>query len=130
MMETRKSIDDCSGEEWNAATKAFWKQMEEDPQYQRQDSIFDGDSLFENSFRQDEDEHAAETQFMLDDEKQFEQIVQVLGPYDSISYCHGVALEILLNLDTCLNNSAAIRKASRALDRMARLTDETRGVNW
>jgi hypothetical protein len=129
-LNTRKSIDDCSGEEWSAANRAFWKQMEEDPQYQKQESLFEGDSLFDDTLRQDEDEHAMETQFMLDDERQFEQIVQVLGPYDAISYCHGAALEILLNLDNCLNNSAAIRKASRALDRMARLTDETRGVNW
>jgi hypothetical protein len=127
---TRMSIDDCSGEEWSAATRAFWKQMEEDPDYQKQESLFEGDSLFEDTLRQDEDMHAMETQFMLDDEKQFEQIVQVLGPYDAISYCHGAALEILLNLDNCLNNAAAIRKASRALDRMARLTEETRGVFW
>jgi hypothetical protein len=128
---TRKSIDDCSGEEWSAAARAFWQKMDEDPHYQKQESLFDGDSLFEDTLRQDEDdEHAMETQFMLDDEKQFEQIVQVLGPYDAISYCHGAALEILLNLDNCLNNAAAIRKASRALDRMARLTEETRGVYW
>ena len=126
----RMSIDDCSGEEWSAAAKAFWEKMEEDPQYQKQESLFDGDSLFEDTLRQDEDMHAMETQFMLDDEKQFEKIVDVLGPYDAISYCHGAALEILLNLDNCLNNSAAIRKASRALERMARLTDETRGVYW
>ena len=127
---TRMSIDDCSGEEWSAATRAFWKQMEEDPDYQKQESLFEGDSLFEDTLRQDEDMHAMETQFMLDDEKQFEKIVDVLGPYDAISYCHGAALEILLNLDNCLNNAAAIRKASRALERMARLTDETRGVYW
>ena len=130
-LNTRRSIDDCSGEEWNAATRAFWKQMDEDPQYQKQESLFDGDSLFDNVVRQDEDEYAVEeTQLMLDDEKQFEKIVDVLGPYDAISYCHGAALEILLNLDNCLNNAAAIRKASRALDRMARLTEETRGVYW
>jgi hypothetical protein len=129
---TRRSIDDCSGEEWSAANRAFWKQMEEDPQYQKQESLFDGDSLFTgDTHRLDEDPYAIEeTQLMLDDEKQFEQIVQVLGPYDAISYCHGAALEILLNLDNCLNNAAAIRKASRALDRMARLTEETRGVYW
>lgn len=128
---TRKSIDDCSGEEWNAATRAFWERMDEDPQYQKQESLFTGDSLFDNVVRQDEDEYAAEeTQLMLDDEKQFDKIVEVLGPYDAISYCHGAALEILLNLDNCLNNAAAIRKASRALDRMARLTEETRGVYW
>lgn len=129
---TRRSIDDCSEEEWNAATRAFWKQMDEDPRYQKQESLFDGDSLFtDDTHRQDEDEYAVEeTQLMLDDEKQFEKIVDVLGPYDAISYCHGAALEILLNLDNCLNNAAAIRKASRALDRMARLTEETRGVYW
>ena len=126
-LNTRKSIDDCSGEEWSAANRAFWKQMEEDPQYQKQESLFDGDSLFEEDVNTDAVE---ETQLMLDDEKQFERIVEVLGPYDAISYCHGAALEILLNLDNCLNNAAAIRKASRALDRMARLTEETRGVYW
>ena len=126
-LNTRKSIDDCSGEEWSAANRAFWKQMEEDPQYQKQESLFDGDSLFEEDVNTDAVE---ETQLMLDDEKQFEKIVDVLGPYDAISYCHGAALEILLNLDNCLNNAAAIRKASRALDRMARLTEETRGVYW
>lgn len=120
----RRSIDDCSGEEWSAAARAFWEKMDEDPQYQKQESLFDGDSLFE------EDDAFEETKLMLDDEKQFEKIVDVLGPYDAISYCHGAALEILLNLDNCLNNAAAIRKASRALDRMARLTDETRGVYW
>ena len=124
---TRKSIDDCSGEEWSAAAKAFWEKMDEDPQYQKaqyqkEESLFEGDSIF--------DPKAQETISMLDDEKQFEKIVDVLGPYDAISYCHGVALEILLNLDNCLNNAAAIRKASRALDRMARLTEETRGVYW
>lgn len=123
----RRSIDDCSGEEWSAATRAFWKQMEEDPQYQNQGSLFEGDSLFEEDGNTDA---AEETQLMLDDERQFEKIVEVLGPYDAISYCHGAALEILLNLDNCLNNAAAIRKASRALDRMARLTEETRGVYW
>lgn len=127
----RRSIDDCSGEEWSAAAKAFWEKMEEDPQYQKQESLFDGDSLFTDIQRQEENQYGVEeTQLMLDDEKQFEKIVDVLGPYDAISYCHGVALEILLNLDNCLNNAAAIRKASRALDRMARLTDETRGVYW
>lgn len=124
---TRKSIDDCSGEEWSAAARAFWEKMDEDPQYQKQDSLFDGDSLFEEDVNTDAVE---ETQLMLDDEKQFEKIVDVLGPYDAISYCHGAALEILLNLDNCLNNAAAIRKASRALNRMARLTEETRGVYW
>lgn len=126
-LNTRKSIDDCSGEEWSAANRAFWKQMEEDPQYQNQGSLFEGDSLFEEDGNTDA---AEETQLMLDDERQFEKIVEVLGPYDAISYCHGAALEILLNLDNCLNNAAAIRKASRALDRMARLTEETRGVYW
>lgn len=136
MMETRKSIDDCSGEEWSAATRAFWERMDEDPQYQKQHELFDG-TIFDKADETEEDPfdfNASEayegTYQMLEEEKQFEQIVQVLGPYGTISYCHGVALEILLNLDTCLNNSQAIRKASRALDRMARLTDETRGVNW
>lgn len=126
-LNTRKSIDDCSGEEWSAAARAFWEKMDEDPHYQKQDSLFDGDSLFEEDVNTDAVE---ETQLMLDDEKQFEKIVDVLGPYDAISYCHGAALEILLNLDNCLNNAAAIRKASRALNRMARLTEETRGVYW
>lgn len=128
---TRTSIDDCSGEEWSAAARAFWEKMDENPKDEKQDSLFGGDSLFDYMFDEDANRGDVEaTQLMLDDEKQFEKIVEVLGPYDAISYCHGAALEILLNMDNCLNNAAAIRKASRALDRMARLTEETRGVYW
>ena len=131
---TRKSIDECSGEEWDAASRAYWaktaidKQLyEEDPVYSKdpKDSIFSG-SLFDEA----DDQGDAEPVYkMLEEEDRFEQIVQILGPYYAISYCHGAALDILLDLDNA-HNSMSIDVAKVHLSRMARLINETEGVNW
>lgn len=125
-METRKSIDDCSGEEWDAATRAFWDKMDEDPLYQKQHNLFDT-PLFDDNEEDEIDQN--QTMQMLDEEHRFEQLVQVLGPYYAIGYCHGAALDILMDPDNGLC-SAAIETAKIHLTRMARLINETEGVNW
>jgi hypothetical protein len=126
MMEIRNSIDDCSGEEWSAATRAFWEKMDEDPQYQKQNELFDT-PLFDDE--EDDDIHQRQTVKMLDEEHRFEQLVQVLGPYYAIGYCHGAALDILMDPDNGLC-SAAIETAKVHLTRMVRLINETEGINW
>lgn len=146
----RKSIDDCSGEEWDAASRSYWaktaidKQLyEEDPVYSREDKVirdwlndteeeedlFDG-SLFTDTFRHDRSICGeASTAHMIEEEDRFEQIVQILGPYYAISYCHGAALDILMDIDNA-HNSMSIDVAKVHLSRMARLINETEGVNW
>ena len=142
-METRKSIDDCSGEEWDAAVKSHWDQLkkeasiyEEDPVYSSKDEeVFSG-SLFDKAcdswLDDDEDEipNQEETYQMIEAEERFEKIVQILGPYYAISYCHGAALDILMNIDTTHHSSRLIEEAKTHLSRMARLINETEGVNW
>jgi hypothetical protein len=133
MTETRKSIDECSGEEWNAAAKGHWdflrtnKVYEEDPVYSKyEDDVFEG-SLFDDA---DEDQGDTESVYqMLQEEDAFEQIVQVLGPWDAISFCHGTVLSILLDKESH-TSSKEIEKAKTYLSRMARLINETEGVNW
>jgi hypothetical protein len=133
MTETRKSIDECSGEEWNAAAKGHWdflrtnKVYEEDPVYSKyEDDVFEG-SLFDEA---DEDQGDTESIYqMLQEEDAFEQIVQVLGPWDAISFCHGTVLSILLDKESH-TSSKEIEKAKTYLSRMARLINETEGVNW
>lgn len=133
MAETRKSIDECSGEEWNAAAKGHWdflrtnKVYEEDPVYSKyEEDIFEG-SLFDEA---DEDQGDTESIYqMLQEEDAFEQIVQVLGPWDAISFCHGTVLSILLDKESH-TSSREIEKAKTYLSRMARLINETEGVNW
>jgi hypothetical protein len=140
-METRKSIDECSGEEWNSAAKSHWdflrkadKIYEEDPVYSKQDEIFSG-SIFDKAcdawLDDDEDEisNQEETYHMIEAEERFEQVVQILGPYYAISYCHGAALDILMNADNA-HKSKKIEEAKVHLNRMARLINETEGVNW
>lgn len=149
-METRKSIDDCSGEEWSAAARSHWEHhlkereiyqkdpegylankynrvYEEDPVYSKQEDLFDT-PLFEVS-PTDDDLNRQQTMQMLDEEHRFEQLVQVLGPYYAIGYCHGAALEILMDPDNGLS-SKAVEVAKLHLTRMARLIDQTEGVNW
>ena len=132
---TRKSIDECSGEEWDAASRAYWaktaidKQLyEEDPVYSK-DSLFDG-NLFDAAEEEDtftEEHH--ETYKMIEDEDTFESIVSIMGPWEAISFCHGTALAILMDKDN-FTNSASIEKAKVYLSRMARLINETKECNW
>ena len=122
MKETRKSIDECSAEEWNAAAKGQWEFLKQDKE--EEEDIFDG-SLFDEA-----DQGNADPIFrQIEEEERFEQLVQILGPYYAISYCHGAALDILLNIDNA-HNSMSIDAAKVHLNRMARLIDETEGVNW
>lgn len=122
MAETRKSIDDCSGEEWNAAAKGHWDFLKKDRVYK--EDIFGG-SLFDEADQGDTDP----VYRLIEEEERFEQIVQILGPYYAISYCHGAALDILLDIDNA-HNSMSIDVAKVHLSRMARLINETQGVNW
>jgi hypothetical protein len=142
---TRKSIDECSGEEWDAASRAYWaktaidKQLyEEDPVYSREEKIIknswlggeDEEDLFSGNLFDEADQGDAEPVYkMIEEEDRFEQIVQILGPYYAISYCHGAALDILMDLDNA-HNSNSIEVAKVHLSRMARLINETQGVNW
>lgn len=137
---TRKSIDDCSGEEWDAASRAYWaktaidKQLyEEDPVYSKEKEDIFGGSLFdaadkERGYTPTEQEYY-ETYKMIEDEDAFEQIVQIIGPWEAISFCHGTALAILMDKDN-FTNSASIEKAKVYLSRMARLINETKECNW
>lgn len=129
--KTRQSIDECSGEEWDAASRAYWDRQkglyDEDPVYSKdpKENIFSG-SLFDEA----EDQGDAEPVYkMLEENDRFEQIVQILGPYYALSYCHGAALDILLDLDNA-HNSTSIDVAKVHLTRMARLINETQGINW
>ena len=129
---TRRSIDDCSGEEWNVAAKRHWdwvketKVYEEDPVYSKDDSIFQG-SLFDDA-DEGEEFYQTETQQMLDDEERFEKVVEVLGAYEAISYCHGMALYALINPIGTTLEQAEVAKLYTA--RMHRLLEQTKGINW
>jgi len=132
---TRKSIDECSGEEWNAATKRHWdwiketKVYEEDPVYSQdepEEKLFSG-SLFDDA---DDDRGDTESIYqMIEEEDAFENIVKIMGPWEAISFCHGTALAILMDKDN-FTNSASIEKAKVYLSRMARLINETKECNW
>ena len=140
----RKSIDDCSGEEWDAASRSYWaktaidKQLyEEDPVYSREDKVIrdwlndpEEEDLFSGNLFDEADRGDTEPVYkMIEENDRFEQIVQILGPYYAISYCHGAALDILMDMDNA-HNSMSIEVAKVHLSRMARLINETEGVNW
>lgn len=142
--KTRQSIDECSGEEWDAATRQYWaktaidKQLyEEDPVYSREDKVIhdwlndpEEEDLFSGNLFDEADRGDTEPVYkMIEENDRFEQIVQILGPYYAISYCHGAALDILMDLDNA-HNSTVIDVAKVHLSRMARLINETEGVNW
>lgn len=125
---TRQSIDDCSGEEWDSASRAYWAKMAIDAELEQDDTPQEEDKWWEDRLR-DTDEYYSETYKMIEDEDTFEDIVKVMGPWEAISFCHGTALAILMDRDN-FTNSASIEKAKTYLSRMARLINETRECNW
>ena len=129
---TRKSIDECSGEEWNQAAKQVWAKQEIDRQLYEEDPVYSKDDLFSGSLFDDADDDrgdAGSIYQMIEDEDTFEDIVNIIGPWEAISFCHGTALAILMDKDN-FTNSASIEKAKIYLSRMARLINETKGCNW
>lgn len=142
--KTRGSIDDCSVEEWDAAARSKWAKeeinkylYEEDPVYSREDKVVrdwlndpEEEDLFSGNLFDEADRGDTESVYkMIEENDRFEQIVQILGPYYAISYCHGAALDILMDIDNA-HNSMSIEVAKVHLSRMARLINETEGVNW
>lgn len=129
---TRKSIDECSGEEWNQAAKQVWAKQEIDRQLYEEDPVYSKDDLFSGSLFDEADDDrgdAGSIYQMIEDEDTFEEIVKIMGPWEAISFCHGTALAILMDKDN-FTNSASIEKAKIYLSRMARLINETKGCNW
>ena len=131
-METRKSIDECSGEEWNAAAKGHWdflrtsKVYEEDPVYSQQDDLF-SESMFDKADEQSEARQEIED--WMRQEEILDTVVQCLGDWDAIAYCQGTVLRILMDNQNVTNKNA-ITVAKRHLDRLSLLVNSTEGVNW
>jgi hypothetical protein len=149
MTETRKSIDECSGEEWNAAAKGHWdflrtnKVYEEDPVYStREDKIVadrwveDEEDIFGGSLFDEAEEISTkdtvgmyEMEEWLNQEEILDEVVKCLGDWDAIAYCQGTVLRIMMDQQS-ITNKSAIAVAKRHLDRLSRLVNETEGVNW
>lgn len=130
-METRQSIDECSGEEWNAAARGHWdflkkdRVYEEDPVYS---SIFDG-NLFDEAEEEEQQEDRYEIEDWLHQEKILDDVVECLGDWDAIAYCQGTVLRILMDTKNVTNKNA-ITVAKRHLDRLSQLVNSTEGINW
>ena len=139
-METRQSIDECSGEEWNAAAKGHWDFLrenkykdvyEEDPVYSK-DSIFEG-KLFDQADESEVEDDPQADRSVIEDwlrqEEILDEVVKCLGDWEAIAYCHGTILRILLDSKN-VTNTKALDVARRHIDRLYRLVNETQGINW
>jgi hypothetical protein len=94
--------------------------------------VYSKDDLFSGSLFDDADDDrgdAGSIYQMIEDEDTFEDIVNIMGPWEAISFCHGTALAILMDKDN-FTNSASSEKAKVYLSRMARLINETKECNW
>lgn len=117
-----KSIDDCSGEEWSAAAEAYWSERANTLKSEQREKV----CLFCNTSQVEVSEFEAE------EAARFEQLVAALGTYSAISYCHGITLDVLLNLEGYISgNLKSLRKANLALTRMIKLVEEEeKDLNW
>lgn len=130
--KVKPSIDDCSVEEWSKASKNYWDFLKPNTVYDERSIDPADENLFQGSLFDDADDgeefYQTETQQMLDDEERFERVVEVLGAYEAISYCHGMALYALINPTGTTLEQAEVAKLYTA--RMHRLLEQTKGINW
>lgn len=106
--EHRSSLDDATPEEWNEAHRRM-----------------------ADSFHNQVDDVNQPAHYNVGNIETIDYIVDVLGEYDAIHYCHGNILKYLgSRLWSKGNPVKDARKAAWYLEKMITLMENTKGENW
>jgi hypothetical protein len=117
--QSRRSIDDAHPSEWNmAATKNYGEQT---PDYFSTTLNFDSDS---------KDEINSPEHYNFGKYETIDVIVDTLGEYEAINYCHGNVLKYVIRMWHKGKPEADARKAVWYLNKMIELLENTKGKNW
>jgi hypothetical protein len=113
-LELRKSIDDVSPEEWNSI-KNSWA-------YDIQEKANECADRF--------DEVKKPQHYNFGKYETIDVIVDTLGEFDAINYCHGNALKYVIRARHKGKPGQDCEKAIWYLNKMVELLKKTQGVNW
>ena len=116
MMNARVSIDDITPEEWNETVfKSSWAKGIERKHNETFDKFCEVEKPAHYNFGKYET---------------IDIIVDTLGDYDAINYCHGNVLKYSIR---CMHKGKPIQDCEKAvwyLNKMIELLNKTKGVNW
>ena len=115
-MNARVSIDDITPEEWNETVfKSSWAKGIERKHNETFDKFCEVEKPAHYNFGKYET---------------IDIIVDTLGDYDAINYCHGNVLKYSIR---CMHKGKPIQDCEKAvwyLNKMIELLNKTKGVNW
>lgn len=109
---TRASIDDASPREWTAAATINYNSQSPVTEAKQFDEI-------------DKPSHYNQGKY-----ETIDVIVDTLGKFDAINYCHGNVLKYTIRMWHKDSPDKNAKKAQWYLNKMIQLLEETKGVNW
>jgi hypothetical protein len=116
---TKTSIDDADPSEWSAAARQ---------NYEEQKPVGFGTVLNFNESVTDEIEKPAH--YNYGKYETIDVIVDTLGEYEAINYCHGNVLKYAIRMWHKGNPEKDIKKAIWYANKMVELLEKTKDKNW
>ena len=128
----RRRLNDATPEEWDSAAKGY-KYPEIGSEDYFQGSIFDkADELFKESFvelHDEKDEVNEPRHYNYGKYETIDVIVDTLGEYEAISYCHGNVLKYTMRMWHKGKPITDCKKARWYMNKMIELLEKTEGIN-
>lgn len=127
-----RRLNDVTPEEWDNAVKGY-KYPEVGTEDYFQGSLFDkADELSGQSFWKDNtsDEVNEPTHYNYGKFETIDVIVDTLGEYEAISYCHGNVLKYTMRMWHKGKPITDCKKARWYMNKMIELLEKTEGINW
>jgi len=124
----KKRLNDATPEEWNSAIRGYEKPEEGTEFYQSQ--LFSG-SLWDEADKQTRNDEVNEPKhYNYGKYETIDVIVDTLGEYEAISYCHGNVLKYTMRMWHKGRPITDCKKARWYLNKMIELLEKTEGINW
>jgi len=124
----KKRLNDATPEEWNSAIRGYEKPEEGTEFYQSQ--LFSG-SLWDDADKQTRHDEVEEPKhYNYGKYETIDVIVDTLGEYEAISYCHGNVLKYTMRMWHKGRPITDCKKARWYLNKMIELLEKTEGINW
>ena len=115
----RRSIDDANPSEWSAAANKNYEQQVPD--------YFETTIHFSDPVH---DEIQKPAHYNYGKYETIDVIVDTLGEFDAINYCHGNVLKYVIRMWHKGTPDKDIKKAIWYANKMAELLEKTKGKNW
>ena len=125
---TNRRLNDVSPEEWSSAIRGYEKPEEGTEFYQSQ--LFNG-SLWDEADKQTTSDEVEEPEhYNYGKFETIDVIIDTLGEYEAISYCHGNVLKYTMRMWHKGRPITDCKKARWYLNKMIELLEKTEGINW